>query len=1417
MASLLFLNKNQKVIRSFDSADLLECVQKREITTNASELMSDSLSVSVSYFKNIDDARYIAVSNTQKNEFALYYIIKTVEEGGILSFEASNFAINELNAYIIKDIRPQAKDYKTIIPQILKDSGSDWVLGTCEPVNTVTTNFYYTSVREALKALQEVNGEFTFTVEIVNGEITKKKINCYNKIGKVTNTRFEYGSEILNITKQQNRQNIVTSIIGRGKGEEVGDGYGRRLEFTDVVWSKVKGDPLDKPKGQNFLESPEMTKEYGIPTAVGMMARKGVVVFDEIEDDKELLRLTYESLVYYSRPLVEYNTKVLDVEDIGNTITIHWAERDLHYQTRVFKIEADLVNGTVNAGIGDNLSSNQNMPKQLSIINTVAKDAERKSADAVASANGKNTNYYSTSKDGYPQTAKKGDLFFRTYNGETTVYQYDGNEWLVLIDTSWQEDFEKELQDKLDEAKKELDEALEENDKALANLDDRLTENKEALEKNETKLSDLDKQLSDAQKAIDNVEASNEAVVKAVDQAQKDIKSVDEAADKALKEAMKGQSLAETAQGLGQEALDNFKNLSIGGRNLLRNSAFLGKASTGIPDLWIKGGATASSKMISISDLNQINTGVEITQTSLGQSGLRTQKFVENIIGAKSYVQTFWVKNLASDPLTMVIQTGERDKETNAVTYASTSQVVAANSNWVRLSRVVTTKSTTNGIYFYLYTPTKTVTAHYIIAAPEFEEGSVPTDWTPAPEDTQVKIEQLEDGLSTTVSKTEYNSDKDTFNASISRIDQKADSISTTVTNVKKDVDKQATEISKIDQKADSIVSSVAVLDGEVKKQSSDIIQLSNSISLAVQKNDVINQINVSTEGILIEGDNIHISGKTVIDDAIITTAMIKELDASVITTGTLAANLIVPTSGNMLMNSEFQSNTFFDGWTLGGSLPVKFYDSMGYYEDEYAGRSYCAGIASQDSEATTAQWGRLYQDVRARENQVYSFSAILRVDVANIDSTGNAGRMGINVQFMDVNNQSLASKSSYLPMTPLKVYSTVKLENQTAPSGTKYIRFHIFAAGKVNGYATRAMMNRGAKVLPYTASTGQVIVGSDMIVDGAVIAKHLAANSVTANAIAANSITAVKIAANSITADKILAGAITTKHLAAGSITATQLAAGAVNMGSATVTGTLDASKIKVINLDASELKAGTINAATVRIINLDASAISTGSLNASRIAAGSITADKLAANAIQVGLGQWNSTVRITPYQIAFYSGTKQTSYINDQGFNLIRDGVNIGHIGANSMKGDASVRGLDFDLEYGAQYMTWAHMDTSGASTYTTKLVWSNATRTNINMKKGFSFSDNVYLNEGINMSGNTTKVKFNGTSFNGNNYPVIASTTGAAAVAFGSSILYLINDSKYFSVTRLQKFSALSGGLAIATGFNSDGTAKGWYNI
>lgn len=367
MSNILFLDKMQQVIKGYDSNEFIECVQTKEITTNASELMNDTLSVVLPFDDKIKDASYIAVNDTKEHEFSLYRILTAKDEDNLLSFEAITFAVDELDNFIIKDIRPKNRSFSYVINQLLSDSDCDWVLGICEPIKTVSSTFYYTSMRGALKALQELGAEFSFSIEITGNKITKKIINCYNQIGKITNKRFEYGEEVLKIVHQQDRTNIVTALIGRGKGEEVGDGYGRRIEFSDVEWKKSNGKPLDKPKGQNWIEYPEMTKEYGIPSNGKMLPRKMVVVFDDVEDINELLQKTYDQLAYYCRPLVQFSTEILGSDSIGNTVSIHRGDRNYHYQTRVFKVVTDHVKGRVQASLGDNLSGNS-LNRQLSQV-----------------------------------------------------------------------------------------------------------------------------------------------------------------------------------------------------------------------------------------------------------------------------------------------------------------------------------------------------------------------------------------------------------------------------------------------------------------------------------------------------------------------------------------------------------------------------------------------------------------------------------------------------------------------------------------------------------------------------------------------------------------------------------------------------------------------------------------------------------------------------------------------------------------------------------------------------------------------------------------------------------------------------------------------------------------------------------------
>ena len=101
----------------------------------------------------------------------------------------------------------------------------------------------------------------------------------------------------------------------------------------------------------------------------------------------------------------------------------------------------------------------------------------------------------------------------------------------------------------------------------------------------------------------------------------------------------------------------------------------------------------------------------------------------------------------------------------------------------------------------------------------------------------------------------------------------------------------------------------------EQTAESSEIVQTREMINLRVQKGDVINQINISPEGILIDGQKVHITGQTSIDNAVIKDAMIEDIKADKITAGTLnAANVNV---------INFNANNITTGTIRGDNLSL--------------------------------------------------------------------------------------------------------------------------------------------------------------------------------------------------------------------------------------------------------------------------------------------------------------------------------------------------------------------------------------------------------------------------------------------------------------------------------------------------------------
>lgn len=77
--------------------------------------------------------------------------------------------------------------------------------------------------------------------------------------------------------------------------------------------------------------------------------------------------------------------------------------------------------------------------------------------------------------------------------------------------------------------------------------------------------------------------------------------------------------------------------------------------------------------------------------------------------------------------------------------------------------------------------------------------------------------------------------------------------------------------------KADKANEDISIISNTVDGHTSQISSLGDNLNLRVKKDDVINQINISDESILIDSAKTHITGKTTIDEGIISTAHIKD------------------------------------------------------------------------------------------------------------------------------------------------------------------------------------------------------------------------------------------------------------------------------------------------------------------------------------------------------------------------------------------------------------------------------------------------------------------------------------------------------------------------------------------------------------
>lgn len=301
-------------------------------------------SVNAKYTESLDKAAYFGMRDPlDRDNFWIYKIVTRKKEGYEITIDGIYKLFDDLKAQdYIKDARPQKTGFDAAIAPVLQGSG--WNVAQNSVSGIASTNFYYTSRLHAFwDAIKTWRCEFKPKITFTNGKIVAQELYFADSFDEDFGRLYVYGDRLLTVTASTSEEELYTAFIGRGKGEEKKDesgeatgGYGRKITFKGISWSKAKGDPADKPLGQEYIEIQSATALYGYADG---KPRIGFVEFNDVDNPEELLRLTYDYAMTHSRPMVQFKSTVFDDRRISlyEIVRIKNPILNIAYKTRVFK------------------------------------------------------------------------------------------------------------------------------------------------------------------------------------------------------------------------------------------------------------------------------------------------------------------------------------------------------------------------------------------------------------------------------------------------------------------------------------------------------------------------------------------------------------------------------------------------------------------------------------------------------------------------------------------------------------------------------------------------------------------------------------------------------------------------------------------------------------------------------------------------------------------------------------------------------------------------------------------------------------------------------------------------------------------------------------------------------------------------
>jgi len=300
----------------------------------------------------------------------------------------------------------------------------------------------------------------------------------------------------------------------------------------------------------------------------------------------------------------------------------------------------------------------------------------------------------------------------------------------------------------------------------------------------------------------------------------------------------------------------NLNNLEIGGTNLIYNSEI-----PPFSPINYSGGTYVVSKALESVPFLNVSMVTEVSRTN-GGGDFRPPDITIDDGRSREYTVSVWVRPVSSS-VTLTLTLGVNDKEMTGTTI-----VLTDTTKWVRVTYSKKFSANVDGTLLRVYLNLgENQKARF--SKIKLEKGIKATDWSPAPNDmaTLEKFTTLEatvDGIQTTVG----------TKANQSQVTQLATQVSTKV---------------------------------ESAAYNSKMTQLDSSINLRLESSKVISQINLSTEGILLQGKRIQLDGDITMTTAFVTDIKAYSLDAVYADIATLKTKVL---TADVVTSTMLKSDT---------------------------------------------------------------------------------------------------------------------------------------------------------------------------------------------------------------------------------------------------------------------------------------------------------------------------------------------------------------------------------------------------------------------------------------------------------------------------------------------------------------------------